>query len=69
MNIFALTHQTIFYKNKLEVFSILENAQADKVNTSVMLGLAESLKIIEQAKTLDEAKQKILNLMHKIEQK
>lgn len=51
------------------MFSILDNAQADKVNTSLMLGLAESLKIIEQAKTLDEARQKVLNLMHKIEQK
>lgn len=52
-----------------EVFTILENAQSDKINTSLVLGLAESLKIVEQSNTLDEAKQKILNLLHKIEQK
>ncbi len=47
---------------------MLENAHADKTKESLMLGIAESLKILEQAQTLDEAKQKVKNLLHKIEQ-
>jgi hypothetical protein len=51
------------------VFTILENAQTNKADTGIMLGLTESLKIVEQAKSLDEAKQRIKNLLFKIEHK
>lgn len=51
------------------MFIIIENAQTNKADTGIMLGLTESLKIVEQAKSLDEAKQRIKNLLFKIEHK